>query len=385
PKPRPLNKSKGAQRRNEDNVAALSGHQNVSRRQQAREQEVPIWNPDNGVPQTTNAIAQSSVPQTAPSNTDEGFPQPTSTIVQTSVTPTTTPNIPNVWHPSAILHLNSVGDVNLRDQSTELRVVIQSAIHKITSWIIFQDAFPSILTRAKWNRDALLHSCSEFIECSQPPLKESYMAIRWRVSQDTSFVKNIGRLPDARISIYRGGFKSACVQIVRKFYHLNDGCAETVADLLDENKYIFCLTANNQVIGYKPFEHPAIAEAIKQRLFDEIRHPITEEFPELFKEGEKLTQSIVAFAATAASSIFKICAALQEWSTGKRIAQEFTAQTFTDIYLNHMILLDVIKKNKPRAHDHLLTRLYRVAANNRFKKRTGTAYLDIQNMETDDF
>jgi hypothetical protein len=52
------------------------------------------------------------------------------------------------------------------------------------------------------------------------------------------------------------------------------------------------------VIGNRPFEHPAIVQVIKQRLFDETRHPITEEFPEFFKDGEKLMDTVVAFAAT---------------------------------------------------------------------------------------
>ncbi|KIL65826.1 hypothetical protein M378DRAFT_10430 [Amanita muscaria Koide BX008] len=351
-KPRPLSKIK-AQQCSENGAGGSSGRQNVSRRQQAQEQEVPVWNTDTEslVPSTDTAV-ESSAPLPAASSTDTS------------------------WPACAILRLNSIGDVNLRDQSPELRVVIQTAIHKIISWIIFQDAFPSLVTRATWNRDALLQASADFMNASQEPLKERYRMIRQRVALDLNFVKNIGRLPDARISIYRGGFKSACVQIVQKFYNLKDGCAANVMDLVNENKYIFHVTTRNQVLGHKPYEHPAIAEVIKQRLFDDPRHPITEEFPEFFSDGEKLTQSIVAFAATA------IRAAIQEWSTGKRIPQEFTANAFTDIYLGHMLLLNLIKKHKPRAHAHLLTQLFRNVSCNRLNKPSGTAYLDLQNMQT---
>ncbi|KAM6489557.1 hypothetical protein JOM56_014976 [Amanita muscaria] len=405
PKPRPLSNIRQAQQRNENGPL---GHQKVSRQQQKRDQEVPVWSTENAS-QSTGAAVQSGAPlpmalstqQTgtsqpaapsaqqkgvphpaAPSTQQTGMPQPAAPSVQPVVQPTVLPPAPSThettWPQCAVLHLNSIGDVNLRDQSVELRVIIQSSIHKILSWIIFTDAFPSLVTRGLWNRDALLQTSSDFISCSQATLKEKYQMIKRRVSLDPSFVKNIGRLPDARISIYQGGFKSACVQIVPRFYNLKEGCAETVHDLVTNDKFIFCLTSNNQVIGHKPYEHPAIAEVIKQRLFDDVRYPITEEFPEFFTEGEKLTQSIIAFAATA------IQAAIQEWVTGKRIPQEFTAHAFTDVYLNHMALLNLIKKHKPRAHDYLLTRLFRVVSGNRLKKVSGTAYLDMNNMHTVD-
>lgn len=111
---------------------------------------------------------------------------------------------------------------------------------------------------------------------------------------------------------------------------------------------------------------------IKQRLFDDTRHPINEEFPEYFKDGDKLTPAVVAFAATAVCHtpvhdavlifVFQIRAAIQEWSTGKRIAQEFTAHSFTDVYLAHMSLLNVIQKLNARGHEHLMLRLFRIAS-----------------------
>jgi hypothetical protein len=99
------------------------------------------------------------------------------------------------WTKSARLFFNSVGEINLRDQSTELRVVIHSAIHKITSWIIFKDSFPTVMTRAIWNREALLAAANDFLEASREgPLKENYRAIQERVNLDPNFVKQIGKL-----------------------------------------------------------------------------------------------------------------------------------------------------------------------------------------------
>ena len=90
------------------------------------------------------------------------------------------------WTKSARLFFNSIGEINLRDQSTELRVVIHSAIHKITSWIIFKDSFPTVMTRAIWNREALLAAANEFVEASREgPLKENYRAIQERCNNTT--------------------------------------------------------------------------------------------------------------------------------------------------------------------------------------------------------
>ena len=51
-------------------------------------------------------------------------------------------------------------------------------------------------------------------------------------------------------------------------------------------------------------------------------------------------------------------AAIQEWSTGRRINQDFQATTYTDIYLGHMALLNKINEKNPSGYKHLLRRLF---------------------------
>ena len=105
------------------------------------------------------------------------------------------------WTKAARLFFNSIGEINLRDQSIELRVVIQSAIHKITSWIIFKDSFPTVMTRAIWNREALLAAANDFMEATREgPLKENYRAIHERANLDPNFVKHIGKLVTCNFS-----------------------------------------------------------------------------------------------------------------------------------------------------------------------------------------
>lgn len=100
----------------------------------------------------------------------------------------------DTWPECASLKLNSLGDVNLRDLSNELRVVVQSAIHKIISWTVFKDSFPSLATRGQWTQDALEEAVQEFMDCSREPLRAKYRAIRERVNQDPNFVKILGRV-----------------------------------------------------------------------------------------------------------------------------------------------------------------------------------------------
>ena len=56
------------------------------------------------------------------------------------------------------------------------------------------------------------------------------------------FANQLFHQPEARIWLYRGGFKSACVQAVIVSYGLANGCAVWVVDLLTQNKYIYVVS-----------------------------------------------------------------------------------------------------------------------------------------------
>ena len=123
--------------------------------------------------------------------------QATSTTVpqaiQTSTNGSVTPS-DSVWPEYACLVLGSNGSIGIRLQTPELAVIIRSAIHKIISWMLFKDSFPSLLTRALWNRTALAEASKEFMDCARGPLKERYEVIHHRIFLDPTFVNRIGRL-----------------------------------------------------------------------------------------------------------------------------------------------------------------------------------------------
>ena len=114
-------------------------------------------------------------------------------IVQTSTTGVVTAS-DSVWPEYACLVLGSNGSIGIRLQTPKLAVIIRSAIHKIISWILFKDSFPSLLTCALWNRAALAEASKEFMDCARGPLKERYQVIQRRISLDPTFVNRIGRL-----------------------------------------------------------------------------------------------------------------------------------------------------------------------------------------------
>ena len=62
------------------------------------------------------------------------------------------------------------------------------------------------------------------------------------------------------------------------------------------------------------------------------------------------------------SHVVQVCVALLEWSMGTWVAQEFTANVFTDVYLGHIATLKYIKNKNSRGHDHLLQRLSQMAS-----------------------
>ena len=100
----------------------------------------------------------------------------------------------SVWPEYACLVLGSNGGIRIRLQTPELAVIIRSAIHKIISWMLFKDSFPSLLTHALWNRAALAEASKEFMDCARGPLKERYEVIQRRIFLDPTFVNRIGRL-----------------------------------------------------------------------------------------------------------------------------------------------------------------------------------------------
>lgn len=105
---------------------------------------------------------------------------------------------------------------------------------------------------------------------------------------------------------------------------------------------------------------------------------------------------------TSLTRSLQVCAALLEWSMGTQVAQEFTANAFTDVYLGHIATLKYIKNKNSRGHDHLLQHLFWMAScvtltfKNMFyvitacssdQRRTivaNHAYLDVHHMQTAD-
>jgi len=113
---------------------------------------------------------------------------------QTSKTATVAADGDSIWPDYACLMVGMTGGIGIRLQKPELAVIIRSAIHKIISWILFKDSFPSLLTRALWNRVALAEASKEFMDCARGPLKERYQVIQRRISLNPIFINRISRL-----------------------------------------------------------------------------------------------------------------------------------------------------------------------------------------------
>ena len=128
-----------------------------------------------------NSTKTSTVPKPRPPFKIMPVQQSTATVpqaIQTSTTSTAVASNSGLWPEYACLVLGSTGGIGIRLQTPELAIIIRSAIHKIISWILFKDSYPSLLTRALWNRAALAEASKEFMDCAQGPLKERYQVIQ---------------------------------------------------------------------------------------------------------------------------------------------------------------------------------------------------------------
>jgi len=50
----------------------------------------------------------------------------------------------------------------------------------------------------------------------------------------------------------------------------------------------------------------------------------------------------------------QICAAIEEWRSGRHLPVLFSSNIYTDIYTNHVFLLKNIKEKNKKAYHHLL-------------------------------
>jgi hypothetical protein len=125
------------------------------------------------------------------------------------------------------------------------------------------------------------------------------------------------------------------------------------------------------VVGSKPYQNQVIIDVLHDFFFgmaSTVSAVTRNHFDPAEDHLNRFPISTVALVATAVSSsvenisgninCMQVCAAIDEWRTGRRLPVLFTSNIYTDIYNNHVALLKSIREKNENAYMHLLRHLY---------------------------
>ncbi|KAJ7177150.1 hypothetical protein C8R46DRAFT_1213705 [Mycena filopes] len=257
------------------------------------------------------------------------------------------------WHISARLLFPAPGkDIGITGQTDEVKAMLHGCIDIIKLSLFFEDAYPTILSRAGFARTYLLMAA------------QSHAArhIKHRLLKDESFAARLAAIPLDRINIVRGDIAKAAAQDVAGLFGFALASPEEVKTIvnarLQDYKYIFPVDPVTKRLKTElPFLNDAIVSALKKSVFTgqfgtknlnrftstNERHPERLEAPD----------AMVCIGATA------VHAALTAYrATGKYQKIPFTASAYEDVYRNHMRTLSDTRAYSPKALNVVLHRLY---------------------------
>ncbi|KAJ7692017.1 hypothetical protein B0H14DRAFT_2651829 [Mycena olivaceomarginata] len=235
------------------------------------------------------------------------------------------------WHMSACIMFPAPGkDIGLTSQTEELKAVLRGCIEFIKLSLVFEDAYPAIVSRAGFARSYLLSA-------AQDP---AAVHIKHRLETDLSFSACLADIPLDRINITRGDFKCMAAQEVPGLY-----------------RFAHLPAAENCLKGELPFHHEAIVSVLKKAVFTgqfqtrnldlfastSVNHPDRVELPD----------AMVCLAATAVYGALVGCR-----TTGILQNIPFTEGAYEDIYRNQMRTLIDTRATAPVALYRVLHRLY---------------------------
>lgn len=82
----------------------------------------------------------------------------------------------------------------LGSQNYEIRLVIRQAMNLIVEFLLFRDGFPSLATRAIWNRRTLILACSLIAKTTGSYARERYQQLEQRMKSDVDYVQEFSKL-----------------------------------------------------------------------------------------------------------------------------------------------------------------------------------------------
>ncbi|KAF7333896.1 hypothetical protein MSAN_02402300 [Mycena sanguinolenta] len=193
----------------------------------------------------------------------------------------------------------------------------------------------------------------------------------------------------ARISSFRGAFKTTAISIMFGDYKVQNNCVARVEPLLKSQSFAYeqkpdVIEPRSQILVYgkpdpaKPYLHKGISD-VMSTIF-KGKNAIAERCSEMFTRNTngnyEATPSLVAISCAA------IWSALQDWSTGELHATDFDEKRFKDVYGVHRSILEKLKTSKPDQYHQTMERIFaQAAAGTPFSQHIKTAKPSLMEQE----
>ena len=85
-------------------------------------------------------------------------------------------------------------DLSLGNQYMEVKLVVRKAMGAILEWLLFNNGFPSLATRAIWSRRSFISACSALQSSVGSHAELRYYQLLERFKSDAPYVRELSRL-----------------------------------------------------------------------------------------------------------------------------------------------------------------------------------------------
>ncbi|KAI0076619.1 hypothetical protein K474DRAFT_1755555 [Panus rudis PR-1116 ss-1] len=276
-----------------------------------------------------------------------------------------TPAPSSAQWPEDMQVIKSHGKVNLSDQSERICSLLKVALNISKEHWVMQTAYPEFPFKAGYHRKVLCDA-ADIVEDAQ---------MRSRLERDADYVKALGTVIEARLTILRGSVKKTLSSGFAHAYGLGttyafgSAAAEAVSQYLDSSRYIYPVE-NNVIQNSLLFQHPYIISGLYNTYFKGSKSFVNQNI-HLFdvkhngKTRKECSDAMIAMVATVVESL------LQDYRSGTHKPTNFESNSSQDVYRNHMDLLIKTARDNPNGYHTMKARLFKLAS-------SGHQYIDAE-------
>ncbi|KAN0124676.1 hypothetical protein V8E53_012645 [Lactarius tabidus] len=251
--------------------------------------------------------------------------------------------------------------ITLTGQQPTVRMVIGDAIDNVRVSLVFIDAFPDAACMTEFVREGLLSAAARRGPATAAVLK--------RLQEDEEYFSTIS--PLARISIFRAKVKE-CVNAITSgtFQSMSSPMkvAESVVYQLSNYNYTFppgpARSTGSLVMRSRPYRNDRIINAIRDLYFSgghmSFASRCSSHFPSCDHCDNVTRREVpVPMVALVATALYAV---IFEWRSGKQDVEDFSANSYLDVYLGHIETLREILTQRSGAFHSMMADIYSKAS-----------------------